>query len=410
MTYQQHRSDQSLIVAADPRTITAEVAALQTDLDRAWARHLGFPGTADLHHTVLATLLTRYALNNIGDPFEDGLVPNHTKRFERQVLDAAAQLFRAPRGRWWGAVTNGSTEGNLMGVLAGRNRFPEAIVLHSAAAHYSVPKAARVLAMPSDVVAVDHHGEMNYDSLRAKLRQHRHRRPVIVATIGTTMTEAIDSVTAIVTACADVGITADRRHIHADAALSGIPLALLAAGQRPGFDLRDGADSIVTSGHKFLSTLMPSGIYLVKATTAQVTAAAASRVDYIGGHDTTISGSRSGHLPLLLWEALRRHGVDGLRRRAAQARQTAAYAEQALQNIGWPTWRNPLGFTVMLATPPAAISRRWALPTSGGWSHLITMPGVGRHLVDELIADLAACKPREVAVAQPQAIAVVGAR
>lgn len=390
-----HRADRSpngLVNAAAEQLIAGELAAVERRHEAAWIRHVGFPASSDIGHSALAAILTRVALNNIGDPFADGLIPNHTKEYERRVLDLAAELFRAPHGGWWGAVTGGSTEGNLMGVLCGRTRFPRAIVMHSAAAHYSVAKAAHILAMPTAVVAANPRGEMDYGDLREKLRQHRHRQPVIVATAGTTMSEACDSVTDIDRVCRAAGIAPDQRHLHVDAALSGIPLALLPVGQRPSFDLADGADSIVTSGHKFLSTLMPSGIFLVKSSARGH--ARGVTVDYIGGIDSTISGSRSGHLPLLLWHALRRHGLQGLQLRAQHARQLAAYTERRLFDLGWPVWRNPHAFTVMIQTPPPQVTQRWALPSSGGWSHLITMPGVTRVQVDLLIADLAAHLPR----------------
>jgi len=98
-------------------------------------------------------------------------------------------------------------------------------VLRSASAHVSVDKAIDLLAMPSDVVASDRWGEMDYRSLAAKLAQHRHRRPVIVATAGTTMTEAVDDVHRIVAVCDEVGV--HDRFIYVDAALSGLPLAVV---------------------------------------------------------------------------------------------------------------------------------------------------------------------------------------
>jgi histidine decarboxylase len=381
MAYELHRADRSasgLFAAADPSLIAAELAALQSQLEVAWATHLGYPGTADVHHPLLAELLTRFALNNIGDPFDlGGSIPNHTKGFERTVLDFLADLFRAPARRWWGCVTSGSTEGTLEALRVARGRYPDGIVVHSAASHISVTKVAGVLGLDTAVVAADGRGEMDYTDLRAKLTQHRHRRPIIVANIGTTFAEAVDDIRTIRTVCDRLGVTL--RFIHADAALAGVPLGLLPAEQRPGFDFADGADSIVVSGHKFLSTLMPCACVLV-ATAEPV----GSTVEYTGSRDSTFATSRNGHLALLLWEVLRRHGVDGLRRRAESARAMAAYALQRLTQAGWPAWRHPHAFTVVMREPPAAIAAQWALPPTKEWTRLVCVPGVTRYQIDTL--------------------------
>jgi histidine decarboxylase len=113
-------------------------------------------------------------------------------------------------------------------------------------------------------------------------------------------------------------------------------------------------------------------------------------VDYIASVDTTITGSRSGHTPLLLWYALARYGVDGLRARAEAARRLAAYTQARLTEIGWEAWRNPHAFTVVLKTPPPAVTSRWVLANgSDGWSHVICMPGVTAAQIDRFVGDVA---------------------
>jgi histidine decarboxylase len=78
------------------------------------------------------------------------------------------------------------------------------------------------------------------------------------------------------------------RYIHADAALSGIPLACAEPHLRPGFDLSDGADSISCSGHKMLPA-MPSAVFLSRRA---YLAESAMPVDYLRCLDMTVSGSR----------------------------------------------------------------------------------------------------------------------
>jgi len=358
--------------------------ALRLLLDaRASRRYdIGFPGATDLTFPGLADLVTGQLLNNVGDPWDHGHGRNHTKRIERDVVEAVGDLLRAPPGRW-GYVTTGSTEGTLHALDEACETFPDAVVYTSSAAHYSVAKAARLLKMPLVTVPVGRHGQLDVGRLRHELSLRRDRAAAIVATAGTTMTEAVDDVGAIRHACDDLGIV--RRRLHVDAALSGIPLALLPDGERPAFDFAAGATSMVVSGHKFLSTLMPCGV-LVHA--AQPFGAGGRHVAYTGSADTTITGSRSGHTPLLLWWALGTLGVEGLRRRAEASRELAAYAVDQIQRLGWPVHRNRHGFTVVLDEPPPVVLAKWVLATEGGSAHLICMPGVGRDQIDEFVHDL----------------------
>jgi histidine decarboxylase len=348
-------------------------------LDATRATNIGFPGAVDFRYSSLAPFLDRL-INNIGDPYRDPAGADHTKDLERQVVQFLADLFRAPTSDRWGYVTTGGTEGNIHALYAARSRLPDAVLYVTRSAHYSVPKAGDLLRMPTVVVDTTGCGEMDYTDLRAAVMARRDRPAVVVANIGTTMTEAVDDTARIVAVLDQVGVP--DRHVHADAALAGIPLALLDPAQRPCCDLSEGADSITVSGHKFLGCPFPCGVVLTRRSLID---AMASPVGYIGCADTTLTGSRSGHAPLLLWYALRRHGIDGLRRRAEHSRALAEHTLTRLTAMGWPAWRNPLAFTVMLKTPPRSVTRRWTLASVDGWSHLICMPGITREQIDAFL-------------------------
>jgi histidine decarboxylase len=201
------------------------------------------------------------------------------------------------------------------------------------------------------------------------------------------MTEAVDDVAAIALACDELAVT--RRRIHVDAAMSGIPLALLPDQARPSFDFTAGATSMVISGHKFLSTLMPCGVLIY----AEPPATSTARVAYTGSADTTITGSRSGHTPLLLWWTLNTLGPQGLRRRAEAARKLATYTHRKLQKMGWSTGLNPHAFTVTLDQPPPPVLAKWVLASDGQTAHVVCMPGITRDQIDEFLTDLAASRP-----------------
>jgi histidine decarboxylase len=374
----------AIAVGADPRTVLAERLSV-VKLGRRY--EIGFPGATDITYPELAEWLCTQLLNNVGDPYDQGHGRDHSKDLERQVVTIVADLLHAPPTRW-GYITGGASEGTEHALDDAVRRYPDVVVYTSAEAHPSVAKAARRLRLPMVVIRCLSTGAIDVADLAAELGRRRDRAAMIVATAGTTMTEAVDDVAAIAAACEQLAIR--RRRIHVDAALAGIPLSLLAVEDRPPFDFAAGADSMVVSGHKFLSTLMPCGI-LVYA--EPPLAATAARNRYTGSADTTIGCSRSGHTPLLLWTSLTLHGAAGHAVRADTARDTAAYTLARLRGIGWPAWRNPQAFTVVMRTPPPAVLAKWVLATDGPRSHIVTMPGITRDQIDEFVDDLRHAAP-----------------
>ena len=347
--------------------------------------HIGFPGAMDFDYGELMPFFG-YLLNNVGDPEISSMYRSHTKHLEREVVAFFADLFRAPADDRWGYVTTGGTESNLYALYLARSRFPDAPVYCSEATHYSIHKAADLLALRLVTIRSTDRGEMDYDELGRSLAANRDVPAIVVANIGTTMTEAVDDVGRIRSVLHEQRIR--RHHVHSDAALSGVPLALL--DSRPRFDLADGADSITISGHKFVGAPFPCGVVVTRRSLKE---SLGRPISYTGSPDTTISGSRSGHAPLMLWYAINRFGLGGFRRRADQARELAAYTTRRLAEVGWEAWRNPHALTVVLKTPSAQLARRWMLATGDdGWSHIICMPGVTSDHIDRFVAELAAAE------------------
>ncbi|GIJ12167.1 histidine decarboxylase [Micromonospora andamanensis] len=378
-----HTHTFDLAVAADlsrtPIDVTAVLDHLIHTADAAAATSIGYPGAVDLDHTAVMTRLSHRLWNNIGDPSDTGGVA-HTRVLEQAVIAWVAELLGMPVGDRWGYVTTGGTEGNLSALHAAYRRWPTARIYYSTAAHYSVPKIIDMLGAYKVVVAARPDGEMCYDDLAAQLRKRRRWPAIVVATAGTTMTEAVDDTTRIRAILSEYGMTG---HLHVDAALSGIPLAL--DGQLR-LDDAGGIGSIAISGHKFLGVPTPCGVVLIRDS---IRTPARPQVAYTAATDTTITGSRCGLAAALLWHAIALHGREGHRWRAAEARSTAAYAVEQIRATGWTAWRWPHAFTVVLPTPPEPVRAKWLLATDGTVSHLICMPGITRGQIDALAADLA---------------------
>jgi len=343
---------------------------------------LGYPVSKDFDYEDLMCFL-KYPMNNLGDPFVNSTYGVGSRDLEKEVVQFFAELFRAPEDNWWGYVTNGGSEGNLYGLYLARELHPKAMVYYSEATHYSVQKNLHLLNMPNIVIRTQENGEIDYDDLEHTIRMNRQTPVIIMANIGTTMTEARDDVAKIKNILKKLAI--QHYYIHADAALSGTYSALIEP--RPAFDFEDGADSIAISGHKFFGSPMPCGVVVVKKSNRD---RIARSVAYIGSVDTTITGSRNGHSPLFLWHTIKRLGIEGLKRRAMHSLETAAYTEMKLKALGISAWRNPNAITVCFPTPSLTICKKWQLATENGNTHIICMPNVSQEHIDLFIADLEA--------------------
>ncbi|PZG10250.1 histidine decarboxylase [Micromonospora craterilacus] len=379
-----HTPTLDLAVAADLSREHIDVAAVLDELVAAAAAaaptSIGYPGAVDLDHTAVMARLGARLWNNIGDPSDTSGVA-HTRVLEQAVIAWVAELLGMPADDRWGYVTTGGTEGNLSALVAAYRRWPTARIFFSTAAHYSIRKIVEMIGARKVVVRAHPDGEMDYDDLAAQVRKRRRWPAIVVATAGTTMTEAVDDTSRIRAVLTEYDMAG---HLHVDAALSGIPLAL--DGKLRLDDARQ-IGSIAISGHKFLGVPTPCGVVLIRDS---IRTPAGHPIAYTNSIDTTITGSRCGLAAALLWHAIAVHGREGHRWRAAEARSVAAYAVQKIRATGWRAWRYPHAFTVVMPTPPEAVRAKWLLATDGQLSHLICMPGITTGQIDALAADLAA--------------------
>ncbi len=341
---------------------------------------LGFPVSKDFDYSELFPFF-QYPLNNLGDPFTTSTYGVDTKEMEREVIHFFAELFRAQPDSYWGYVTNGGSEGNLYGLYIARELYPKAMVYYSSATHYSVQKNIHLLGMSSIVIKTQASGEMDYADFESMLKIHRHIPAIVLANIGTTMTEARDHVATIKNILKENAV--QQHYIHSDGALSGSYGAFIEP--RPSFDFQDGADSVAISGHKFFGAPFPYGLVLVKKGNRD---RIAKSVSYIGSSDTTITGSRNGLGPLFLWYRIKSLGLEGIKKRVEHSLEVTAYAEQQLKKIGINAWRNKNTFTVVFPTPAAAVKLKWQLASEEGYSHIICMPNVTKQQIDEFVADM----------------------
>jgi histidine decarboxylase len=155
---------------------------------------------------------------------------------------------------------------------------------------------------------------------------------------------------------------------------------------------RTHVSSIISSGHKYLGSPVPCGIYLTKVGNQM---SPPGNPEYIGSPDTTFGGSRSALAPLALWNKLARTSLDDHVDIAVRSQTVAEHAVDRLGRVITPhgpltVRRGPFALSVVFDLPAPHVVRKYSLATmpSIGMAHLFAMPHVDKPLIDELVADL----------------------
>ena len=352
---------------------------LLAEIKAASNQQVGYPGNQNFDYSPLLPFL-KYSLNNIGDPFHDSNYWSNTHGIEREVITRFAALMRLDPGQAWGYVTSGGTEGNLYGLFLAREVFPNGVFYFSEETHYSVLKNLRMLNARYVMIKRQEDGEIDYRDLHDMIQVNLDLPAVVIANIGTTMRGAIDNIERIKGILSDLQVVDS--YIHADAALSGMILPFVAEPQPYGFDA--GINSIAVSGHKLIGAPLPCGVVLTHRTNVE---RVGRTIECVGIQDTTLSGSRNGLTPLMLWYALEQYGDKGFRDMVASMLATAEYAVEEFNRRGLAAWRHRNSVTVVFPRPAPEVFKKWQIAPEGQVAHIITMPHVTREQIDELIAD-----------------------
>ncbi len=342
---------------------------------------MGYPCSNVYDYSELNDLL-KYSINNVGDPFYGSNYHLNTHHFEQEVIEYFKQITVANNKKVWGYVTSGGTEGNLYGLYVARNYIGnDAVIYYSQDSHYSIKKNINILNIEQNEVLSYSNGEINYDDLKQKIANNKNKKVIINANIGTTIKGAIDSVTKIKILLNELNIS--DYYIHADAAFFGMILPFLDKKIAFGFDT--GINSIAISGHKMIGSPLPCGVVIVKEKYIKTIG---SNIDYIGGLDNTITGSRNAISPMYLWYAIKtilRKDFAGIIRKCFV---NADYAIVELNKLNLNAWRNKNSFIVVFDKIAPKLLSKWQIAVSDNIAHLIPMPHISKKQIDNFILEI----------------------
>ena len=170
----------------------------------------------------------------------------------------------------------------------------------------------------------------------------------------------------------------------------------------PVFDFRlDFVSSIVTSGHKWIGTPWPCGIYMTRT---GLLLQASSGPEYIRSLDSTLSTSRNGHTSLLLWLYISRNSFDSHVSRITRALKLVDYAIQKLKGLELELQEDlyilhsPLSLAICFRQPNEHITHKFKLASQSlavdgktrVYSHIYVMDGMSKEQIDLFIEELRA--------------------
>jgi histidine decarboxylase len=356
---------------------------VETRMRRAHDTHLGYPynlvGQNPVQHR-----LGNYLINNLGDPYVGSHYGSEVCDLEREAVSWLMRLWHCDDAdQYWGSIGASGTEGNFWAIYLAREACPGATLFYSAEAHYSIPKAARILGIEALCVAADATGAIDIAALDEALEQHEGKPIILALTCGTTVKGAHDNIAAAMALLNTRGFA--RRYVHLDGALNAMVLPFadkVPFAIQPSF--RHGIDSISTSGHKMIGTAMPCGALIARKEHVE---RIASAVAYLRSHDTTLMGSRNGHAVLAMWSRLIGHGHEGYLNDVATCLLRTDWLVEQLRAEGVPVLCNPFSLTVLFPQPCETVVKIYQLACSKGEAHAIVMPNVTMKLLKRFVAD-----------------------
>ena len=201
-----------------------------------------------------------------------------------------------------------------------------------------------------------------------------------MANLGTTMTGAIDD-------CQKIHQILNRQNItdyylHYDAALHGMIIPYTESHLKMKLD---DIHSLTISGHKFIGSPLPCGIFL---THKSIIDAEQKFVEYININDCTITGSRNAFTPLVLWYGIFRYDGKLLETRAKNCLNLAEKAVKIFKDEEITVWRNEVSPIIVFEKPSEKIIHKWQLATYKDIAHLVIMPHITEKMIKRFVRDI----------------------
>jgi len=216
-----------------------------------------------------------------------------------------------------GYITQGGTEGNIMGLWIGRNmlrRHPDTkkiCLIKTALTHYSIEKAVDILALDAFDIPLNEEYGMDAGNFEKKVRslaENGYTGFVVVLTLGYNITGTVDPIDEI-----DASVKNLEKELpvvfytHIDAAIGGMVHPFISKKQL-GFNFNS-VNSISIDMHKNGFVPRTAGVFLCRKGLQKNIERDTPYINY--GIDDTLSGSRPASSAAASWSVIHALGKEG---------------------------------------------------------------------------------------------------
>ena len=325
-----------------------------------------------------------------------------THAIEKNLIEiCAVDILKGKTGQHDGYVASGGTEANIQAIWILKRYYetefgaqPNEIgLIYSEDAHYSMPKASKLLSLQAYVSKVDDSTRrVTKESITSCVQTAREagvKHFILVINMSTTMFGSVDDVDEI-TGWLDV-LNIDYT-VHVDAAFGGYIYPFSNDNSKLTFQ-NPKINSFTLDGHKMLQSPYGTGIYLTRKGFMEY--ALTEEANYVKGKDYTLVGSRSGANAIAIWMIMRTYGSDGWKAKIQRLLAKTTRLCSDLDERGVEYFRNPDMNIVTIRgefVSQALADKYMLVPDAHGedvkWWKIVVMEHVKQGVVDNFLRDL----------------------
>ncbi len=325
-----------------------------------------------------------------------------THQIERELIDLCAkEIFEGGEEDFDGYVASGGTEANIQAIWILKRYYEiefgananEVAVLYSEDAHYSMPKACRLLGLKSYVTKVEEETRrVTQESLIECIKTAKEsgvKHFIVIMSMSTTMFGSVDDIDEITGWLDDLEVD---YKVHIDGAYGGFIYPFLTESKSYTFE-NPKINSFTLDGHKMLQSPYGTGIYLTRKGFMEY--ALTEEANYVKGKDYTLVGSRSGANAVAVWMIMRTYGSAGWKAKIEKLQKKTDRLCSNLDERGVEYFRNPDVNIVTIKSEyitPQLAEKYLLVPDAHGdnakWFKIVVMDHVQQGLLDRFLLDL----------------------
>ncbi len=271
-----------------------------------------------------------------------------TQAIEKELIEiCAVDILKGAPHQQDGYVASGGTEANIQAIWIYRNYFMRAqqahrdqvCILCSEDSHYSMDKAANILAVDIYKVPVDADsrtiGKVDIVNTIKKAKASGKTHFIVICNMMTTMFGSVDAVDHYVQALKEMDVT---YKIHVDGAYGGFYFPFTGGKSALTFQNTE-ISSFTLDAHKMAQAPYGTGIFLIRK--GLIEYATTQQASYVEGEDCTLIGSRSGANAIAVWMILVKNGPFGWQEKIFILQKRTEWLCSELEKLAIQFYRYP---------------------------------------------------------------------